>query len=70
MAGRPARGWARPTLHCLSSANPSGVYLFAHDRRKVGKAYFALLDVLCHNHANVIATRDTGALPVIVQSVA
>jgi hypothetical protein len=27
----------------------------------VGKAYFALLDVLCHNHANVIATRDTGA---------
>lgn len=27
--------------------------------RKVGKAYFALLDVLCHNHANVIATRDT-----------
>jgi len=29
--------------------------------RKVGKAYFALLDVLCHNHANVIATRDTGA---------
>jgi len=26
---------------------------------KVGKAYFALLDVLCHNHANVIATRDT-----------
>lgn len=32
------------------------------DCRKVGKAYFALLDVLCHNHANVIATRDTGAL--------
>lgn len=27
--------------------------------RKVGKAYFALLDVLCHNHSNVIATRDT-----------
>ena len=27
--------------------------------RKVGKAYCALLDVLCHNHANVIATRDT-----------
>lgn len=28
---------------------------------KVGKAYFALLDMLCHNHAGVIATRDTGA---------
>ena len=29
--------------------------------RKLAKAYYALLDVLCHNHANVVATRDTGA---------
>ncbi|PSC72660.1 exportin-7 isoform X2 isoform A [Micractinium conductrix] len=36
--------------------------------RKVGKAYFALLDVLCHNHANVIATRDTATFAFLLSS--
>ncbi|KAL4457497.1 hypothetical protein ABPG75_012362 [Micractinium tetrahymenae] len=36
--------------------------------RKVGKAYFALLDVLCHNHANVIATRDTTTFAFLLNS--
>lgn len=36
--------------------------------RKVGKAYFAFLDVLCHNHAGVIATRDTATFGFLLSS--
>ncbi|KAK9818400.1 hypothetical protein WJX72_012091 [[Myrmecia] bisecta] len=36
--------------------------------RKVAKAYFALLDVLCHNHTNVIATCDTATFAFLVSS--
>ncbi|KAI3436525.1 hypothetical protein D9Q98_005942 [Chlorella vulgaris] len=36
--------------------------------RKVSKAYFALLDVLCHNHSNVIATRDTTTFAFLLNS--
>lgn len=36
--------------------------------RKVAKAYFMLLDVLCHNHATVIAARDTATFAFVVTS--
>lgn len=36
--------------------------------RKVAKAYFMLLDVLCHNHAAVIAARDTTTFAFVMTS--
>lgn len=36
--------------------------------RKVAKAYFMLLDVLCHNHAAVIAARDTATFAFVLTS--
>uniref|UniRef100_A0A7S1SV05 Exportin-7/Ran-binding protein 17 TPR repeats domain-containing protein n=1 Tax=Tetraselmis chuii TaxID=63592 RepID=A0A7S1SV05_9CHLO len=36
--------------------------------RKVGKAYFELLEVLCHNHPAVIAQCDTATFSTIVSS--
>lgn len=35
--------------------------------RKVGRAYFGLLDVLCHNHVNFIATCDTATFAFLVR---
>ena len=34
--------------------------------RKVGKAYYGLLDVLCNNHADVIAQCDTATFAFLV----
>ena len=36
--------------------------------RKVSKAYFGLVDVLCHNHAAVVAQRDTTTFAFLVSS--
>jgi exportin-7 len=36
--------------------------------RKVAKAYYGLLDVLCHNHTNVIATCDAPTFAFLVTS--
>ena len=36
--------------------------------RKVGKAYFALVDIMCHNHAGALAARDTATFSFIVSS--
>lgn len=36
--------------------------------RKVGKAYYGLLDVLCSNHADVIAQCDTATFTFLVNS--
>ncbi|GAB4820934.1 hypothetical protein N2152v2_007980 [Parachlorella kessleri] len=36
--------------------------------RKVAKAYFALVDVLCHNHPQAIATRDTATFAFLISS--
>jgi exportin-7 len=35
--------------------------------RKLGKAYFSLLDVLCHHHPNIIATCDTATFSFLVR---
>ena len=35
---------------------------------QVGKAYYALLDVLCHSHPGVIATCDTATFAFLVTS--
>ena len=37
--------------------------------RKVSKAYFSLLEVLCHNHTHVIATRDTATFSFLVSAI-
>eukprot|EP00898_Chlorokybus_atmophyticus_P001655 jgi/Chlat1/2490/Chrsp175S02362 len=37
--------------------------------RKVGKAYFALLEVLCHNHVSVIAVQDMATFTHLVSSI-
>lgn len=34
----------------------------------MGKAYFALVDVLCHNHPQAIATRDTATFAFLLSS--
>lgn len=36
--------------------------------RKVSKAYYALIDVLCHNHAAALASRDVATFVFIVTS--
>ena len=36
--------------------------------RKLGKAYFALLDVLCQSHPSVIATCDTATFAFLVRA--
>ena len=36
--------------------------------RKVGRAYFALMDVLCHNHAPALAAKDGATFAFIVTS--
>ena len=36
--------------------------------RKVARAYFALLDVLCHNHTAVVATADTATFTFLLTS--
>lgn len=35
---------------------------------KVSKAYFSLLEVLCHNHTGIIATRDPATFAFLVGS--
>jgi hypothetical protein len=37
-------------------------------RRKVAKAYFALLEVLCHNHTGTIACQDSPTFAFILNS--
>ena len=36
--------------------------------RKVGRAYFALLDVLCHNHVATLATSDLHTFAFVMTS--
>ena len=36
--------------------------------RKVGRAYFSLLDVLCHNHVATLATSDTRTFAFLMTS--
>lgn len=36
--------------------------------RKVGKAYFALLDVLCSNHASFVASQDLATFKLVLSS--
>ena len=37
--------------------------------QKVAKAYFGLLDVLCHGHVNVIAVCDTATFTFLLSSI-
>eukprot|EP00899_Mesostigma_viride_P004716 jgi/Mesvir1/14245/Mv09683-RA.1 len=37
--------------------------------RKVGKAYFALLEVLCHNHCPIIVSQDTNTFTHLITSI-
>jgi hypothetical protein len=37
-------------------------------RRKVAKAYFSLIEVLCHNHTGTVACQDSGTFGFILSS--